>query len=137
MAQRLTGSQLGGLGRAASAAALQPVAALATLIALLLPLAALLYRRWRLARAAAVAAAEAEAPLTWGTMPLPAFDYQVAGHMGLSNEGGSLVVPAPGRIAKPVGLGYFAGEDRFYQRYAAAAPPSSSPTTAPRPRTCL
>jgi len=46
---------------------------------------------------------------------LPAFDYQVAGHMGLSNEGGSLLVPEPGRIAKPVGLGYFAGEDRFYQ----------------------
>ena len=46
---------------------------------------------------------------------LPAFDYQVAGHMGLSNEGGSLLVPEPGRIAKPVGLGYFQGEDRFYQ----------------------
>ena len=51
-------------------------------------------------------------------LPLPAFRNQVAGHQGLSHEGGSIMVPAPGKIAKPVGQGYFAGEDRFYKQLA-------------------
>lgn len=47
--------------------------------------------------------------------PVPAtFCYQVAGHRQLSNEGGPIVWLSPGRIAKPVGTGYFAGEDQFY-----------------------
>ena len=52
------------------------------------------------------------------THPLPAFANQVAGHRGLSKEGGSILVPAPGKIAKPVGQGYFAGEDQFYRQLA-------------------
>ena len=56
--------------------------------------------------------------------PLPAFANQVAGHQGLSQEGGSILVPAPGKIAKPVGKGYFAGEDQFYRQL------TSDPTMA-------
>ena len=48
-------------------------------------------------------------------LPLPCFPNQVAGHKGLSHEGGAIVVPEPGKLAKPVGRGYFAGEDRFYR----------------------
>ena len=51
-------------------------------------------------------------------LPLPAFRNQVAGHVGLTHEGGSIMVPAPGKIAKPVGHGYFAGEDAFYKQLA-------------------
>ena len=51
-----------------------------------------------------------------GLLPLPVFANQVAGHQGLSHEGGSIMVPAPGKIAKPVGKGYFAGEDAFYRQ---------------------
>ena len=47
-----------------------------------------------------------------------AFAYQVAGHTGLSPEGGSLVEFGQGKVAKPVGKGYFAGEDRFYRELA-------------------
>lgn len=59
-----------------------------------------------------------------GACPLPAFAHQVAGHHGLSSEGGSILVPAPGKIAKPVGRGYFAGEDQFYRQL------TSDPTMA-------
>ena len=48
-------------------------------------------------------------------MPWPGFVNQVAGHQGLSHEGGAILVPEPGKIAKPVGRGYFAGEDQFYR----------------------
>ena len=48
-------------------------------------------------------------------LPLPSFSNQVAGHKGISHEGGAILVPEPGKIAKPVGRGYFAGEDRFYR----------------------
>ena len=48
-------------------------------------------------------------------LPLPSFHNQVAGHKGISHEGGAILVPEPGKIAKPVGRGYFAGEDRFYR----------------------
>lgn len=48
-------------------------------------------------------------------LPLPSFQNQVAGHKGISHEGGAILVPEPGKIAKPVGRGYFAGEDRFYR----------------------
>ena len=49
-------------------------------------------------------------------LPLPFFQNQVAGHTGVSNEGGSILVPEPGKLAKPVGHGYFAGEDHFYRQ---------------------
>ena len=49
-------------------------------------------------------------------LPLPFFENQVAGHKGLSHEGGSILVPEPGKLAKPVGHGYFAGEDHFYRQ---------------------
>mmetsp|Transcript_16701 Transcript_16701/g.39880 ORF Transcript_16701/g.39880 Transcript_16701/m.39880 type:complete len:566 (+) Transcript_16701:51-1748(+) len=62
----------------------------------------------------APAAAEEER----GLYPLPAFEHQIAGHQGLSQEGGSILVLAPGKIAKPVGRGYFAGEDQFYRQLA-------------------
>ena len=39
----------------------------------------------------------------------------MAGHKDISHEGGAILVPEPGKIAKPVGRGYFAGEDRFYR----------------------
>jgi hypothetical protein len=48
-------------------------------------------------------------------LPLPPFRNQVAGHKGISHEGGSILMLGPGQIAKPVGRGYFAGEDRFYR----------------------
>ena len=48
-------------------------------------------------------------------LPLPVYHMQVAGHKELSHEGGALLVPEPGKLAKPVGRGYFAGEDRFYR----------------------
>ena len=51
-------------------------------------------------------------------LPLPSFVNQVAGHKGISHEGGAILVPEPGKIAKPVGRGYFAGEDRFYRALA-------------------
>lgn len=51
-------------------------------------------------------------------LPLPSFANQVAGHRGVSHEGGAILVPEPGKIAKPVGRGYFAGEDMFYRSLA-------------------
>lgn len=64
------------------------------------------------------AAAEQSQPFD-KTIQLAAFEHQIAGHVGLSNEGGQLLVPEPGKIAKPVGIGYFAGEDNFYSLLSA------------------
>lgn len=58
---------------------------------------------------------------------LPSFDNQVAGHRGISHEGGAIrkIPTEPGKIAKPVGqvralaLGHRRG----------ASPPSKEPTT--------
>ena len=43
------------------------------------------------------------------------FKNQVGGHKELTEEGGALVVPSPGLVAKPTGHGYWAGEDAFYE----------------------
>ena len=47
---------------------------------------------------------------------LPSFVNQVGGHKEHSEEGGIILVPEPGKIAKPIGCGYFAGEDHFYEQ---------------------
>lgn len=57
-------------------------------------------------------------PLDAYIASMPPFENQVAGHKGISHEGGAIVVPEPGKIAKPVGRGYFAGEDDFYEQLA-------------------
>ena len=54
--------------------------------------------------------------------PVP-YAHQAGGHREqLSEEGGALVVPAPGLVAKPTGHGYWAGEDSFYEALAATDP---------------
>ena len=54
--------------------------------------------------------------------PTP-YAHQAGGHREqLSEEGGALVVPAPGLVAKPTGHGYWAGEDSFYEAIAATDP---------------
>ena len=68
--------------------------------------------------------------------------HQVGGHAGLTNEGGALLVAEPGRLAKPVGHGYFAGEDAFYEQLRpddALAPfvPAFFGTRCIRGRTCV
>ena len=70
------------------------------------------------ARAMAEAEGASEAEHDEALLPLPSFVNQVAGHKGISHEGGAILVPEPGKIAKPVGRGYFAGEDRFYRALA-------------------
>ena len=51
------------------------------------------------------------------------FKNQVGGHKELTEEGGALVVPAPGLVAKPTGHGYWAGEDSFYEALSKRADP--------------
>ena len=68
--------------------------------------------------------------------------HQVGGHAGLTNEGGALLVAEPGRLAKPVGHGYFAGEDAFYEQLRpddALSPfvPAFFGTRCIRGRTCV
>ena len=70
------------------------------------------------AQAEAAEALAASDPDDEAILPLPSFVHQVAGHKGMSHEGGGILVPEPGKIAKPVGRGYFAGEDRFYRALA-------------------
>ena len=72
----------------------------------------------------------------------PTHPHQVGGHAGLTNEGGALLVAEPGRLAKPVGHGYFAGEDAFYEQLRpddALAPfvPAFFGTRCIRGRTCV
>ena len=51
------------------------------------------------------------------------FENQVGGHKDLTEEGGALVVPSPGFVAKPTGYGYWAGEDAFYETLSQRADP--------------
>ena len=51
------------------------------------------------------------------------FENQVGGHKDLTVEGGALVVPSPGFVAKPTGYGYWAGEDAFYETLSQRADP--------------
>lgn len=79
------------------------------------------------ARAAAAAnldmrASERDSP-TSANDHYSAFPHQVGGHKQLSEEGGALVVPAPGLVAKPMGHGYWAGEDAFYDTLSSRADP--------------